>query len=91
MTTAPESNPAEHCAGQLIPGGSLITVPLPVPAVETRSVCCCDEEDVNVAVTEWSASIVSTQVAVPAQSPDHPLNVEPGDGDAERMTTVPSP
>jgi len=52
MTAVPGSNPAEHCDGQLIPAGSLVTVPLPVPAVETRSVCCCEEEDVNVAVTE---------------------------------------
>ena len=91
MTTVPGLNPAEHCEGQLIPAGSLVTVPLPVPAVETSSVCCCDEEDVNVAVTERSASIVSTQVAVPAHAPDHPSNVEPGDGDAERVTTVPAP
>jgi hypothetical protein len=52
ITTSPGLNPAEHCEGQLIPAGSLVTVPLPAPAVETKSVCCCDEAEVNVAVTE---------------------------------------
>ncbi len=35
--------------------------------------------------------IVATQVPVPEQAPDQPVNVDPGEGDAVNVTDVPSP
>ena len=89
MTTVPEVKLAEHVEPQLIPGGLLVTVPVPLPALDTSRVRCSPDDVVNVAVTEWSRSIVSVHVPVPAQSPDHPTNVKPGEADAVNVTTVP--
>jgi hypothetical protein len=44
----------------------------------------------KVAVTEWSALIVSVQAPVPEQSPDQPVNREPEAGVALRVTEAPS-
>ena len=49
VTAAPWLNCAEHVEPQLIPPGELVTVPLPVPALLTVSVCCGTA--VKVAVT----------------------------------------
>ncbi|TAJ20096.1 MAG: hypothetical protein EPO65_04830 [Dehalococcoidia bacterium] len=45
----------------------------------------------NVAVTVFAASIVTTQLPVPVQAPDHPVNVEVASGVAVRVTEVPEP
>lgn len=43
----------------------------------------------NVAVTEWAALIVTTQVPVPEQSPVQPANREPEEALAVSVTDVP--
>jgi len=45
---------------------------------------------VNIAWTVLAALIVTTQVPVPEQAPDQPVNVEPDVADAVRVTTVPA-
>ena len=42
------------------------------------------------AVTLLAWVIDNTQLAVPAQAPDQPVNVDPGVGDAVNVTDVPS-
>jgi hypothetical protein len=44
----------------------------------------------NVAVTLRAWVIVTTQLPVPEQAPDQPVNVDPGEGDAVNVTDVPS-
>lgn len=91
VTTVPSAKVAAQVAGQLIPAGELVTVPLPVPAVVTVSVKFAVPD---VEVNEWLAFIVSVQVGfVPldAQSPPQPLNTVPGaSGVAVIVTTVPA-
>jgi hypothetical protein len=85
LTLVPVAKPAEHVPGQEIPGGALVTVPAPVPAVTTVSVL-----STNVAVTLWSESIVTVHVSVPEQPPPlQPVNVEPAAGVAVSVTDVP--
>jgi hypothetical protein len=72
-------------APQLIPPPE--TVPAPVPAVLTVS---GDVILVNAALTACAAFIVSVQVELPAQSPDHPLNAELALGVAVNVTVVPA-
>ena len=60
----PVVNAAEQVAPQLIPAGVLVTEPDPEPALVTVRVCVIS---VNVAVTDWSALIVTVQVPVPVQ------------------------
>jgi hypothetical protein len=43
----------------------------------------------NVAVTGWLEFIVTAQLPVPEQAPDHPVNVEPVFGVAVSVTLVP--
>jgi hypothetical protein len=43
----------------------------------------------NVAVTLFVASIVTTQLAVPLQAPPQPVKVEPVSAEAVKVTTVP--
>jgi hypothetical protein len=43
----------------------------------------------NVAVTLRGWVIETTQLLVPVQAPDQPVNVEPGEGDAVNVTDVP--
>jgi len=72
---------------QLIPAGLLITVPAPVPAFDTVSVCGTDA--LNVAVTLCAVLMVTAQVAVPLQPPPlQPANVEPADGLAVSVTLL---
>ena len=87
VTIGPSLKNAEQVAPQLIPAGALVTEPDPVPAFVTVSVCVA----LKVAVTDWSALIVTTHVPVPEQpAPLQPANVEPADGVAVRVTIVPS-
>jgi len=55
VTTVPSLNEVEHVAPQSIPAGELETEPEPVPDFVTVSACVT----VNVAVTDWSALIVT--------------------------------
>ena len=72
-----------------MPAGDELTVPLPVPFLPTESVYVLS---VNVAFTEIDPVIETVHVPVPLQPPPlQPLNVEPADGDAVSVTTVPWP
>ena len=63
-----------------------VTVPPPLPAVPTVKAKVCS---VKVAVTDRAAVIETVQGSVPVQAPDQPVNVEPVDGLAVSVTTVP--
>ncbi len=41
------------------------------------------------AITEWAWVIATTQLPVPEQAPDQPVNVDPGEGAAVNVTDVP--
>jgi hypothetical protein len=74
-------------APQLIPGGELVTVPVPVPFRLTVSVL---SEDVKVAVTLRFAVIATVQVLAETESqPDQLVNVEFTSAVAVRVTDVP--
>ncbi len=77
---------AEHVLGQEIPLGELLTVPVPVPAVETVR---GNVEMLNVAVTDSADVIVTTQLPVPLQAPLQPANTDPLAGVSVNVTTVP--
>ena len=86
----PCANGALHVAPQLIPAGTLKTVPVPVPVLLTESVkFVVGGPGVNVAVTEVLADSVTEQEPVPEQDPPHPENVEPESGMAVSATLVP--
>jgi len=61
-----------------MPEGELVTVPLPLTLTVSVSSC------VNVAVTLLAPFIVSVQVPVPEQAPDHPEKTYPLEGVAVR-------
>ena len=64
-----------------------VTVPLPVPALVTVSVCITR---LNVAVTLWAWLMVTWHVLPePEQAPLHPPNTDPLDAVAVSVTTVP--
>src|SRR5438552_3488354 len=70
-----------------MPAGSLVTVPLPVPAGVTVRVKLCR---VKVAVTVVAAERVTVQAPVPEQLPPlQPVKVEPAAGVAVSVTAVP--
>ncbi len=73
-------------APQLIAPMLLVTVPVPLPFLETVSVCW---SSVNVAVTLRAWSIVTLQAPVPLQSPLQPVKVEFKPTLAVRSTEVP--
>jgi len=78
---------ALQVAPQLIPAGLLVTVPVPVPDLDTVSVCGTDA--LNVAVTLCAVLMVTVQVAVPLQPlPLQPVNVEPAAGLAVSVTLL---
>ena len=57
-----------------MPPGLDVTVPEPLPTLPTvRPI----GRRPNVAVTDWSAFIVSVHGPVPEHAPDQPVNVEP--------------
>jgi hypothetical protein len=61
----------------------------PMLKVPVRVVCCAVDR-LNVAVTAWLEFIVTVQLPVPEQAPDHPANVEPVFGVAVSVTAVPA-
>jgi len=70
-----------------MPAGELVTVPVPAPAVLTKSGKVCRAK---VAVTVCAALIVAVHVPVPEQPPPlQPVNVEPAAGVAVNVTRVP--
>ena len=87
VTVLPVTKSAAQTVPQEIPLGSLLTVPVPVPALITvrRLVLTAV---INRAVTV--ALPVTVQAPVPEQSPLHPANDEPGDAAAFRATDVPA-
>ena len=73
--------------GQLIPAGTLVTVPDPLPVVATLSDAALP---LNIAVTVVALVSVTVHVPVPVHPPPlHPTNVDPPDGAAVSVTTVP--
>src|SRR5438034_11842158 len=78
VTAVPFVKLAEQVAPQVIPAGVLVTVPMPVPALETVRTKVCDAK---VAVTVVAAETVTTHVPVPEQPPPlQPLKVAPTAG-----------
>ena len=73
-----------------MPVGLEVTVPEPVPVLETVSVYVAGGTVLKVAVTVVAAVTVTWQVPVPAQPPpDQPAKVEPAVAAAVRVTDVP--
>jgi hypothetical protein len=73
-TVPPKPKPALHWAfpaPQLIPGGLLVTVPLPF----TETVRVCDWE--KLAETPVAELIETVQGLVPLQAPPHPIKLAP--------------
>ena len=71
----------------MIPGGLLVTLPLPFPLSVTVNANC---EELNVAVTLSAALIVTTHDPVPVQpAPLQPANVEPEPAAAVSVTVDP--
>ena len=68
-----------------MPAGALVTVPVPAPIFVTVRAYWIDAK---VAVTSFAASMVTVQVPVPVQAPDHPVKVDPAIGDAVSTTDV---
>src|SRR5207249_517510 len=92
VTTVPEVKEVEQVAGQEMPVGALVTVPVPAPAVLTVS---ANEDCMKVAVTVVAAFSVTAQVPVPEQPPPlHPVNAEQAaahEMPAGALVTVPVP
>src|SRR5213592_1808343 len=87
VTAVPLVKLAAQVAPQVMPAGLLVTVPAPVPALETVSVKVCR---VKVAVTMVAALRVTVQAPGPEQPPPlQPLKVEPAAGAAVSVTAVP--
>src|SRR5438309_5009428 len=88
VTDVPLANAALHVAPQSLPAGLLVSVPLPLPVFVT--VRAYTYNCVKVALTACAAVIVTTHVPVPLHpAPLQPLNTEPADGLAVRVTIVP--
>jgi hypothetical protein len=86
VTTVPESYKLLHVISQVIPAGSKVTTPLPLPAFTTLKVYWILA---NVAVTEATAFIVTVHVPVPVQAPLQPVKVDVASDVAARVTRVP--
>ena len=69
-----------------MPAGLLVTRPTPVPALDTVN---ANVGRLNVAVTDFAASTVTTQLPVPVQAPLQPAKTEGAVGAAVNVTTVP--
>src|SRR5881296_3614039 len=87
VTAVPLAKLAAQVAPQVMPAGLLVTLPAPVPALETVSVKVCR---VKVAVTVGAALRGTGQAPGPEQPPPlQPLKVEPAAGAAVSVTAVP--
>ena len=64
---------------QLIPGGSLLTVPLPSPALPTDKVKVSDWKGLKVA-THVLFPFMATMPSLQSGSPFQPAKLEPGSG-----------
>jgi hypothetical protein len=88
VTVVPLMKVELQVAPQSIPPGLLVTVPCPTPALVTVR-----ENRIGVAklaVTVWSALIVTIHEPVPLQpAPLQPVNVEPAAGAAVNVTVPP--
>jgi hypothetical protein len=85
VTTAPEAKLALHVLPQSMPGGTLVTVPLPLLVTLSRKLAGS-----KVAVTLRGADIVRLQVDdEPLQAPLQPAKTEPGSATADSATSVP--
>jgi hypothetical protein len=87
VTTLPASKLAWQMSPQLIPAGLDVTTPERLPVFGTARLKTLAA---NVAVTERASDIVSWQLPVPEQSPDHPVKLEDASGVAVRVTAVPA-
>jgi hypothetical protein len=87
VTDVPLLKLAEQVAPQLMPAGELATLPLPAPAFASVRLKVCE---VNVAVTDCAAFIVTAQVPVPVQGPLQPVKTDPAEGVAVSVTEVPA-
>jgi hypothetical protein len=84
ITWVPLATLSAQSAPQSIPPGLLVTVPEPVPALDMVRL---NVSSANVAVTDFAASIVTTQGPVAlVQAPAHPAKVEPAVGSADSVT-----
>ena len=89
VTWVPSAKLAEQVAPQLIPAGELLTVPDPVPFLETVNARVTGTV-LNVAVTDRVWLIVTTHAPLPLQAPPQPANADPVAGVCVRVTWVPS-
>ena len=85
-TTVPRLNDAEQVLPQLRPAGLLVTIPVPVPTVETATVKSCAGWRLNVAAQVESAFRVIEPLVQP--EPLQPANVEPAAGVAIKVMIV---
>src|SRR5262249_36052966 len=83
-TWAPLGKFAPQLPPQSIPAGALVTVPLPVSPTESGKLFC-----VKLADTFCAAFIVTLQLPAPAQTPPHPVKLQPAAGAAVSATCVP--
>ena len=88
-TEVPAENEAEHVVPQLIPVGTLLTSPVPVPAALILIAYPGAGAGPNVAVTASLAVMLTLHDPVPLQAPLHPLKTLPDVGVAARLTEVP--
>ena len=89
VTTVPLVYCAEQSAPHSMPAGALVTTPLPLPVLVTVRVCCAVVAATKLAVTRWLASMVSTQLPVPPQSPLQPAKLLPAAGCTVSVTFTP--
>lgn len=86
VTMVPAANAALHvCSQLLMPDGSLLTLPVPLPASATVRT----GEVLKFAITEVFCVNVTLHAPVPLQAPDHPANEEFAAGDAVSATWLP--
>jgi hypothetical protein len=90
VTFVPDLKLAVQVEPQSMPEGLLVTVPVPLPPGVTVSMKLGILA--KVAFTVESAVTVTSHFLVPLHpSPDQPLNDDPAEADAVRVTIVPSP